>query len=175
MANLSVEVVTGESVVYERDDATMVVAPGAEGSLGILPKHAALVSLLKEGELRVKHGGEEDPDRRSRRFIEVLNDKVVILADTAERAGDMTSSDGKARRRAEDALRNAKDRQDIAEAEAALRRAAIRLRLSATVARAGTNGRRPDGRPARGLTSKHRQAGDVVDTAASCHTEFEEA
>ncbi len=131
MANLSVEVVTGESVVYERDDATMVVAPGAEGSLGILPKHAALVSLLKEGELRVKHGGEEDSIVVHGGFIEVLNDKVVILADTAERAGDIDVERAEAaRRRAEDALRNAKDRQDIAEAEAALRRAAIRLRLS---------------------------------------------
>lgn len=131
MANLSVEVVTGEQVVYERDDATMVVAPGAEGSLGILPRHAALVSLLKEGELRIKHGGEEDAIAVHGGFIEVLNNKVVILADTAERTSEIDVERAEAaRQRAEAALHNAKDRQDIAEAEAALRRAAIRLRLA---------------------------------------------
>jgi F-type H+-transporting ATPase subunit epsilon len=131
MANLSVEIVTGEQVVYERDDVTMVVAPGAEGSLGILPRHAPLVSLLKEGELRIKHGGEEDALAVHGGFIEVLNNRVVVLADTAERALDIDLDRAEeARRRAEEALRNAKDRTDIAAAEAALRRAAIRLRVA---------------------------------------------
>jgi F-type H+-transporting ATPase subunit epsilon len=131
MANLSVEIVTGEQVVYERDDVTMVVAPGAEGSLGILPQHAPLVSLLKEGELRIKHGGEEDALVVHGGFIEVLNNRVVVLSDTAERAVDIDLGRAEeARQRAEEALRNAKDRTDIVAAEAALRRAAIRLRVA---------------------------------------------
>jgi F-type H+-transporting ATPase subunit epsilon len=131
MANLSVEVVTGERVVYERDDATMVVAPGAEGSLGILPRHAPLVSLLKEGELRIKHGGEEDSLAVHGGFLEVLNNKVVVLADTAERALEIDLERAEqARQRAEEALRNVKDKTDLVAAEAALRRAAVRLRIA---------------------------------------------
>jgi F-type H+-transporting ATPase subunit epsilon len=131
MANLSVEVVTGERVVYERDDATMVVAPGAEGSLGILPRHAPLVSLLKEGELRIKHGGEEDSLAVHGGFLEVLNNKVVVLADTAERALEIDLERAEqARQRAEEALRNVKDRTDLVAAEAALRRAAVRWRIA---------------------------------------------
>jgi F-type H+-transporting ATPase subunit epsilon len=144
MATLSVEVVTGERVVYQRDDASMVVAPGAEGSLGILPRHAALVSLLKEGELRVKHGNEEDSLAVFGGFIEVLNNRVVVLADTAERTSDIDVERAEAARlRAEEALRNAKDKQDLAEAEAALRRAIVRLRLARGPRNYGMN--RPPG------------------------------
>ena len=131
MANLSVEIVTGEQVVYENDDVSMVVAPGAEGSLGILPSHAPLVSLLKEGELRVKSGGSEESLAVHGGFLEVVNNKVVILADTAERLSDIDVERAEAARaRAEETLRNTTDRADMAEAEAALRRAAIRLRVA---------------------------------------------
>jgi F-type H+-transporting ATPase subunit epsilon len=53
MAKLSVEIITGERVVYEESDVDMVVAPGADGSLGILPSHAPLFTLLALGEMRV--------------------------------------------------------------------------------------------------------------------------
>lgn len=131
MASLSVEIVTGERVVYERDNVSMVVAPGAEGSLGILPSHAPLVSLLKEGELRVNTGGEEESIAVHGGFLEVVNNKVVILADTAERATEIDVERAEAARvAAEEALRNVRDRQDIAQAEAALRRATVRLRIA---------------------------------------------
>lgn len=131
MADLSVEIVTGERVVYERDNVSMVVAPGAEGSLGILPSHAPLVSLLKEGELRVTSGGDEESIAVHGGFLEVVNNKVVILADTAERASEIDVERAEAARAAaEEALRNVRDRRDIAQAEAALRRAAIRLRIA---------------------------------------------
>ena len=131
MANLSVEIVTGERVVYERGDVTMVVAPGVEGSLGILPSHAPLVSLLKEGELRIKTGSDEESIAVYGGFLEVVNDKVLILSDTAEREGEIDLERAEAARAsAEEALRNVKEKQDIAEAEAALRRAAVRLRIA---------------------------------------------
>lgn len=131
MANLSVEIVTGESVVYGKEDVSMVVAPGAEGSLGILPSHAPLVTLLKEGELRVKSGSGEEALVVHGGFMEVLNNKVVVLADTAERASDIDVERAEAARAsAEEALRNRSDSVDIAEAEAALRRAAVRLRIA---------------------------------------------
>ncbi len=131
MANLSVEVVTGERVVYENDDASMVVAPGFEGTLGILPNHAPLVTLLKEGELRIKSGGDEDSLAVHGGFLEIVHNRVVVLADTAERTSDIDIERAEAARaRAEETLRNTKDREDIAEAEAALRRAIVRLRLA---------------------------------------------
>jgi F-type H+-transporting ATPase subunit epsilon len=144
MANLSVEIVTGERVVYQNDNASMVVAPGAEGSLGILPNHAPLVSLLQGGELRIKSGGGEESLAVHGGFLEVINNKVVVLVDTAERISEIDIERAEAARaRAEETLRNAKDRQDIAEAEAALRRAVIRLRLARGPRNYGMN--RPPG------------------------------
>lgn len=130
MAKLSMELVTGERIVAQDDDIDMIVAPGADGSLGILPSHAPLISLLDAGELRIKKGGREESLVVFGGFIEVLNDKVIVLADSAERSESIDLSRAEAsRERAEDSLRNATDRQSIEEAEAALRRAAIRLRI----------------------------------------------
>jgi F-type H+-transporting ATPase subunit epsilon len=144
MASLSVEVVTGERVVFENDDVSMVVAPGVEGTLGILPQHAPLVSVLKEGELRIKSGGSEESLAVHGGFLEVIDNRVVVLADTAERTAEIDIERAEAARvRAEEALRNAKDRQDIAEAEAALRRAIVRLRIARGQRQYGMN--RPPG------------------------------
>ncbi len=130
MAKLSIEVVTGERVVYEATDVDMVVAPGSEGSLGILPGHASLISLLANGELRVKKGGTEESIVVFGGFIEVTHNKVIILADTAERSSEIDLERAEAARaRAEDARRNRSDAVSAAEAEASLRRAAVRLRI----------------------------------------------
>ncbi len=130
MAKLSIEVVTGERVVYEATDVDMVVAPGSEGSLGILPGHASLISLLANGELRVKKGGMEESIVVFGGFIEVTHNKVIILADTAERSSEIDLERAEAARtRAEDARKNRADTVSAAEAEASLRRAAVRLRI----------------------------------------------
>ena len=60
MAKLEVDIVTGERVILHETDVDMVIAPGADGTLGILPKHAPLISTLAAGELRVKKGGREE-------------------------------------------------------------------------------------------------------------------
>ncbi len=130
MAKLSIEVVTGERVVYEATEVDMVVAPGSEGSLGILPGHASLISLLANGELRVKKGGTEESIVVFGGFIEVTHNKVIILADTAERSSEIDLERAEAARtRAEDARKNRADTVSAAEAEASLRRAAVRLRI----------------------------------------------
>jgi len=130
VAKLSVEIITGERVVYQQDDVNMVVAPGSEGSLGILPSHAPLISLLAEGELRVKKDSSEESLVVFGGFIEVLDDKVVILADSAERAGEIDLERAAAARQdAEEALRNRAQVVDLAEVEESLRRAAIRERI----------------------------------------------
>jgi F-type H+-transporting ATPase subunit epsilon len=130
MAKLSVEIVTGERSVYKEDDVDMVVAPGADGSLGILPSHAPLISLLATGELRIKKGNEEEVLVTFGGFLEVVNNKVLILADSAERVEEIDLARAEASRdRAEEAISNRQSIQDLAEAEASLRRAAVRLRV----------------------------------------------
>ena len=130
MAKLSVEIVTGERIVLQEDNVDMVVAPGAEGALGILPGHAKLISLLASGELKFTRGSEEEFFAVFGGFIEVANDRVIILADSAERASEIDLQRvAAARDNAETALRNREEVADLAEVEAALRRAAIRERI----------------------------------------------
>lgn len=130
MAKLDVEIVTGERVVYQETDVDMVIAPGSEGSLGILPKHAPLISTLAHGELRVKKGNQEQSIVVFGGFIEVTPEKVIVLADSAERIEelDITRAE-EARKRAEEAVRNRGETVDMEEAMAALRRANLRLNV----------------------------------------------
>ena len=88
MATMRLDIVTAEKLVYS-DEVSSVVAPGAEGQLGILPNHAPLLTSLKPGELKVLKEGEETNIAVSGGFLEVLKNVVTILADTAERAEDI--------------------------------------------------------------------------------------
>jgi F-type H+-transporting ATPase subunit epsilon len=131
MAKLNVEIVTGERVVYTEEDVDMVVAPGVDGVLGILPRHAPLITLLSSGELRIKKGGQEQSLVVFGGFLEVTPDKVTVLADTAERAEEIDVAQAEAaRQRAEEAKARRASGEDLAAAEQALRRAAVRLRVS---------------------------------------------
>lgn len=131
MAKLEVEVVTGERTVYSATDVDMVIVPGADGSLGILPKHAPLISSLATGELRVKKGTTEESIIIFGGFVEVTPTKVIVLADTAERAEEVDLARAEmARKRAEQALAEVKDKQSLAEAELALRRAVTRIKIA---------------------------------------------
>jgi F-type H+-transporting ATPase subunit epsilon len=130
MAKLQVEVVTGERVVLTEDDVDMVVAPGMDGTLGILPSHAPLITTLTSGELRIKKAGGEQSLVVFGGFMEVRPDKVIVLADTAERAEEIDLGRAEdARRRAEVDISNRTSEVDLAQAEASLRRAAVRLRV----------------------------------------------
>lgn len=86
--SLLLEVVTPEGVVYS-DNVNMVIAPGSEGELGILPNHTPLVSKLKKGLLRVKKKDEKDQFGDELKmeilggFLEVRPDKVTVLTDIA--------------------------------------------------------------------------------------------
>src|SRR5712664_1329163 len=91
MSTLQVAVVTGEKEIY-RGEATMVVAPGVDGDMGILPRHAALLTSLKTGEMRIKLGDEEDAIFISGGFLEVSNDNVTVLADVAEHSEEIDAS-----------------------------------------------------------------------------------
>src|SRR5215472_4299375 len=97
---LHVEIVTQERNVYS-GEADMVVAPGSEGVMGILPRHASLLTTLQPGELRLKHeGAEEEAIFVAGGFLEVHHQVVTVLADAAERAEDIdTARAEEARRR----------------------------------------------------------------------------
>lgn len=148
MATMRCEVVTAERVVYS-DDVNMVIAPGIEGVMGILPHHAPLITALTYGELVIRKEGEEDVLMAiGGGFMEVRGDRVTILADSAERAEEIDEARAEAaRRRAEERLRErAREDIDFARAEAALRRSLVRLR----VAEKARQRRRRTGEPPRG-------------------------
>ena len=83
MAEMKVVIITGEKEVYS-DDVDVIVAPGLEGDLGILPHHAALITSLRPGQIMIRKDGEETLLAVSGGFIEIMNNKVTILADAAE-------------------------------------------------------------------------------------------
>ena len=130
MSSIRLDIVTAEGVVYS-EDVDVVVAPGIEGQLGILPHHAPLMTTLQAGELRVRKGGEEFLLAISGGFLEVRPDRVIVLADAAERAEEIDIVRAEeAKRRAEAALTRRAPEADAAQAEAALRRSLIRLRVA---------------------------------------------
>ena len=127
--SIRLDVVTAERVVYS-EDVDAVVAPGIEGQLGILPHHAPLMTTLQMGELRARKGGEEFSLAISGGFLEVRPDRVIVLADAAERAEEIDVARAEeAKRRAEEQLRHHPPTVDAARAEATLHRSLIRLRV----------------------------------------------
>lgn len=130
MAPINLEVVTPERVVLE-DEADIVIARGAEGDLGILHGHEPLITPLDIGELTYRADGEEHHLAISGGFLEVRPDKVVVLADVAERSDEIDRERAEeARRRAEEALTRQHDTEAQAQAAAALQKALLRLRVA---------------------------------------------
>jgi len=124
------DVVTAEREVFS-DEVDEVVANGVEGQLGILPHHAPLMTTLLPGELLIKKGGEEFYLAVSGGFIEVRPDRIIVLADTAERVEEIDVARAEeAKRRAEERLAEGAPGVDTARAEAALRRSLLRLRVA---------------------------------------------
>jgi F-type H+-transporting ATPase subunit epsilon len=128
---LRLDIVTVERVVFS-GDVDMVIAPGVEGEMGILPRHAPLITALTYGELRVKRGNTEDSYAIGGGFVEVLPRQVTVMADTAERADEIDLERAEAaRRRAAERLRDrSQENVDYAKAEAALRRSLARIKVA---------------------------------------------
>ena len=130
MAKLKVEIITAERVVLQ-EEVDMVVAPGADGQLGILPHHVPLLTTLQVGELRLKKGDEEISLAVTGGFLEVQPDRVVILADAAERAEEIDIARAEmAKKRAEERLVKSAADIDLARADASLARSLIRLKIA---------------------------------------------
>ncbi len=127
---LQLEIVSPERRAYA-DEVDMVIVPGADGELGILPHHTQLISALGIGELRIKKGGTEQILLISGGFVEVRPDKVVVMADLAEHSDEIDEQRAvEARKRAEAELEQARDPVDIARVRAALQTALMRERIA---------------------------------------------
>jgi F-type H+-transporting ATPase subunit epsilon len=127
---IHVDIVSAEGEIFS-GAASMVFAPASQGELGIAPRHAPLLTLLKAGEVRV-----QTPDGAEQFFfvgggaLEVQPRKVTVLADTALRAKDIDEAAAlAAKQRAEEALRDKQGQIDQAEALAELARAAAQLKV----------------------------------------------
>ena len=129
MSTIRLDIVTAERLVYS-EDVDVIVAPGVDGELAILPRHAPLMTALQPGELRVKQSGEEFSLAVTGGFLEVRPDRVTVLADAAERAEEIDIERAEeAKRRAEERLGKSITETDLARAEAALRRSLIRIKV----------------------------------------------
>jgi F-type H+-transporting ATPase subunit epsilon len=127
---IKLDIVTVEKVIFA-DYVDIVVVPGQEGVMGILPHHAPLMTTLKPGELIIRQPGNEFNLAIGGGFMEVRPDRVIILADSAERAEDIDIARAEeAKRRAEEALANPSSDMSAAAAEIALRRALARIEVA---------------------------------------------
>jgi F-type H+-transporting ATPase subunit epsilon len=129
-ATIHVDIVSAEGEIFS-GAATSVFAPASQGDLGIYPRHAPLLSLLKAGEVRVHTpGGEEHFFYVGGGALEVQPNKVTVLADTALRAKDIDEAAAlAAKQRAEEALKDRSAKITQAEALAELARAAAQLKV----------------------------------------------
>ena len=121
MAKLHVDVVSAEESIFS-GEAKFVALPGEAGELGILPGHTPLISRIRPGTLKiVMDDGSEEHIFVAGGILEVQPGKVTVLSDTAIRANDLDEAKAlEARKHAEEALRNTKDKSDIAVVEAEL-------------------------------------------------------
>ena len=127
---IHVDIVSAEGEIFS-GPASMVFLPASEGEIGVTPRHAPLLTLLKPGEVRVQSAdGTEQSFYVGGGALEVQPNKVTVLADTAARASDLDEAAAiAARARAEEALSGKIDRIEQAEALAELARAAAQLAL----------------------------------------------
>jgi len=132
MSTIRVEIVSAEGAIYS-GTAELVVAPAKMGEVGIAPRHAPMLASLRPGEVRVK-----EPDKSDERFfyvtggiLEVQPHLVTVLADTALHADQLDEDAARAAREAaEEAMRGAEGKEDLARAQEQLVEAAARYRAS---------------------------------------------
>ncbi|PKB67405.1 MAG: ATP synthase F1 subunit epsilon [SAR202 cluster bacterium Io17-Chloro-G4] len=129
MPGMLLEIITAERQVFG-DDVDMVVAPGIDGELGILPHHAPLMTMLQPGEILIRQEGSDTFMSVTGGFMEVIGNKVTILADACERSEEIDEA------RAQQAVERAQERVARQEADlemeravGAMRRAQVRLNI----------------------------------------------
>ncbi len=140
--SLHLEIVTPERLAYS-DDVDMVLVPGIEGELGILPHHTPLASLLGYGELRIRKDGQEESFAIVGGFLQVRPDKVVVMAETASLASEIDLERAQeARKEAERALESGfHEGADLSAARASLQHALLHIRVAERHRREGPRSR----------------------------------
>lgn len=128
---LSCSIVTPEKIIFE-GDIDMLIAPGTEGELGILPLHIPLVTTLEIGELRLKYNDKLDSIAIDGGFLEVREDKVTILSESAIIASEIDVEVArKMAQKAEAALSSSEEKStEFEKAKHDLERALNRLRIA---------------------------------------------
>ena len=127
---LTLQIVTPERVVFSEEGVDSVTLPGSEGELTVLPSHAPLMTELRPGALTFRKGGQETDVAVAGGFLEVRDDRVVVLADVAERSDEIDAARAEeARERARAVLAGGEGTADVAATMAALMRAQARLRV----------------------------------------------
>lgn len=128
---LTLDVVSVERLVYHAEDVDMVMVPGVEGVMGILPRHEAVISALRPGEIEIVRGEERELVSIGGGFVEIRDSTVVVLADGAEHADEIDIARAEqARVRARQRLDAAPTEIDMERALASLRRAEVRLNVA---------------------------------------------
>jgi len=127
-STIRLELVTPERLLLS-EDVDEVIAPGYEGEFGVLPEHTQYLSILNIGELRYRKGGQLHKVALGGGFAEVTPERVVVMAETAERAEEIDLERARrARDRAESALNTlSMDDESYGKAAAALQRAMVRM------------------------------------------------
>lgn len=135
---IHVELVTQERKVFEEPEADIVIVPGVEGEMGVLPNHAPILTTLQFGELIVRKGNAEERFAVYGGVVDIRPDKVIVLADTAESsyALDLEKVEA-AREQARKMLEEGVPEAENREAELALRRANLAIKVSQKVRTSG--------------------------------------
>jgi F-type H+-transporting ATPase subunit epsilon len=126
---LKLEIVTPEEKIYS-EDVNMVTLPGAEGELGVYPKHVALLTTLKPGELRVVQDGRETAMAVGEGFVEIKADAVSVLTDMALESTSIDEAAAEAAvARAQAAMKEDHGAEEVAAIQASLQKALAQLHV----------------------------------------------
>lgn len=151
MPKLDIDIVTAERVVYSEQEVDEIIAPGTEGEFAVLPRHAAFMTTIVPGVVVIRKGGEEIEMAISGGFVEVRDNRVVVLADTAERAEEIDAERAElARQRAQERMGKRDADLDMARATAALERSLARIKALERRRRRGGRPSRPGAAPPSG-------------------------
>ena len=127
---MRLEILTAERILFE-GEVDAVVVPGADGEIGVLPKHAALMTVLQPGGLRYRTGDSEERFVVTGGFVEVRGDRVSVLADAAEHIDEIDMARvEEAITRAQERIAEQKEDVDLERALSSLRRARVRLNVT---------------------------------------------
>jgi len=128
--SLAIEILSPEGLIY-KDSAAEIVIPTVEGEIGVLPGHIPLIAEISEGEIIVNPGAGALSFAVIGGFLEVLNDKVSVLADYAVRSEEIESLKAEeARKRAEALLKEKHGRREFAYLERDLKKSIMELKIS---------------------------------------------